>query len=472
MSFLSLQKRWTMTDGYRDVLAVGLPLVVSMASSTVMQFTDRIFLSHYSVDAIAAALPASIVNLLFLLFFMGVAGYANVFIAQYCGSSAPQRVGAALWQAIHFSLMGGVILALLWFAAPLMFSLGGHAATVVELEVIYFRVLTVGAVFGLLSSAISCFYSGRGITRPVMIANVVAMIVNIPLDYAMIYGVWGFPEMGIAGAGLATVSGWALTFLLLAAVTFTRKNDYLFGVLRNWRLDGELFMRMMRFGLPSGVNYFFEIFAITFFVFVIGRLGKVELAATNIVFSIDSLAFLPMLGLNIAVSTMVGQAIGAGKPDSAATAASSTLHLAMAWMFCIGVLFIIFPGALLDWFRPSDISVAEYGPIRDSGIILMRFVAFYCLFDAISLVYFGAVKGAGDTYFVMWAMVASCLTMVVAIVVIRLWFDAGLISLWFVLTAYAVSLSLSALLRYRGGKWRNMRVVEAAPPVEEHSAIR
>lgn len=463
MSFFSLQKRWAAPDGYRDVLAVGLPLVVSMASSTVMQFTDRIFLSHYSVDAIAAALPASMVNLLFLLFFMGVAGYANVFIAQYCGSFAQQRVGAALWQAVYFSLMGGGVLALLWFAAPFLFSFGGHPVAVVELEVLYFRVLTAGSVFALLSNAVGCFYSGRGITRPVMVANVIAMIVNIPLDYALIYGVWGFPEMGIAGAGLATVSGWALTFILLSAVAFTRKNDELFGVLRNWRFDSELFKRMMRFGLPSGVNYFFEIFAITFFVFVIGSLGKLELAATNIVFSINSLAFLPMLGLNIAVSTLVGQAIGAGNPDRAARSTSSTLHLAMAWMLCIGVMFVIFPGTLLDWFRPSDISVAEYGPIRDTGITLMRFVAFYCLFDALSLVYFGAVKGAGDTYFVMWAMVVSCFVMVVTIVAIRWWFEGGLIPLWFVLTAYAVLLSLSATLRYRGGKWRKMRVIESAP---------
>ncbi|MGX7948186.1 MATE family efflux transporter [Oleidesulfovibrio alaskensis] len=460
MFFSSLRARWGMPNGYRDVLGVGLPLVISMASSTVMQFTDRLFLSHYSVDAIAAALPAAIVNLLFLLFFTGVAGYANVFIAQYCGSAAPARVGAALWQAIHFSLMGGVLLALLWFVAPFMFSFAGHPAPVVRLEVIYFRVLTVGAVFMLLSSALSCFFSGRGLTRPVMVANIAAMIINIPLDYALIYGAWGLPELGIAGAGIATVAGWALTFFFLALATFTRRHDAMFGVLRNWRFERALFLRMMRYGLPSGVNYFFEIFAITFFVFVIGRLGRVELAATNIVFSIDSLAFLPMLGLNIAVSTMVGQAIGAGKPDAAGTAAMNTLHLALAWMLCIGVMFIIFPGVLLDMFRPQDVSVQEYVPIREAGVVLMRFVAFYCLFDALSLVFFGAVKGAGDTYFVMWAMVAGCACMVAVIVIMRLWFDAGLIALWVVLTCYAVALSLSALLRYRGGKWRSMKVVE------------
>ena len=93
-------KRWGGTGGYREVLAVGLPLVVSMGSSTVMLFTDRMFLANYSVDAIAAALPAGIASFLFVCFFMGVGGYVNVFVAQYTGARRGDRVGASLWQGV------------------------------------------------------------------------------------------------------------------------------------------------------------------------------------------------------------------------------------------------------------------------------------------------------------------------------------------------------------------------------------
>ncbi len=452
-----------MPNGYRDALRIGLPLVISMASSTVMQFTDRLFLSQYSMDAIAAAFPAAMANLLFLLFFTGVSGYTNVFIAQYCGSDAPHRVGAVLWQAIYFCLAGGCMLGFLWFVAPWLFLLAGHSPAIMELEIRYFRVLTMGSIFMLFGGAVGCFYSGRGVTRPVMLANLVAMVINIPLDYALIFGAWGMPEMGIAGAGIATVVGWAVTFIFLALPTFTQAHDRLFGVLRSWRFDRQLFMRMMRYGLPSGVNCFFEIFAIMFFVFAVGRLGGVELAATNIVFSIESIAFLPLLGLNIAVSTMVGQAIGAGKPDNAAIATSSTLHLALGGMLCSCILFVVFPGVLLDLFRPQDMSVADFLPVRELGTILMRFVAFYCLADAYALVYFGAVKGAGDTNFVMWAMTVSCVCMIVVMLGMQWVMDVDVITLWVILSVYGLGLCATAVARYHSGRWRGMRVVETPP---------
>ena len=106
-------ERWSKLNGYREVLAISLPLVASMGSFTVMQFTDRVFLANYSVDAIAAALPAGIASFTFISFFMGVANYTNVFVAQYTGARAFNRVGAALWQGIYFSLAAAAFLALM-----------------------------------------------------------------------------------------------------------------------------------------------------------------------------------------------------------------------------------------------------------------------------------------------------------------------------------------------------------------------
>ena len=97
-------ERWLKPNGYRQVLAISLPLVASMGSITLMQFTDRVFLSNYSLDAIAAALPAGIASFTFISFFMGVAQYTNAFVAQYTGAQAFNRVGAAVWQGIYFSL--------------------------------------------------------------------------------------------------------------------------------------------------------------------------------------------------------------------------------------------------------------------------------------------------------------------------------------------------------------------------------
>ncbi|NTV58779.1 MAG: MATE family efflux transporter, partial [Deltaproteobacteria bacterium] len=134
-----------------------------MGSFTVMQFTDRVFLANYSVDAIAAALPAGIVSFTLISFFMGVANYTNVFVAQYTGARAFNRVGASLWQGIYFSLGAAVLLALMVFLSDRIFDLIGHSPHIRSLEVAYFNVLTLGAGLVVLNSAIACFYTGRGL---------------------------------------------------------------------------------------------------------------------------------------------------------------------------------------------------------------------------------------------------------------------------------------------------------------------
>ena len=198
-------KRWNKPNGYRQLLAIGLPLVVSMGSQTFMLFTDRVFLAGYSLEAIAAALPAGITAFLFVSFFLGVTSYVNVFVAQYTGAGRPEMVATSLWQGIYFSLMAGVVMAGLFLLAPALFTWGGHPAEVQRLEVSYFRILMIHAIPALCGNVLSTFFSGRGLTRPLMVINMAGAAINIPLDYALINGFWFIPPLGIVGAGLATL---------------------------------------------------------------------------------------------------------------------------------------------------------------------------------------------------------------------------------------------------------------------------
>ena len=457
-------QRWSQPNGYRRVLSVGLPLVVSFGTTSLIHFTDRVFLANYSVDAIAASLPAGIVSFLAICFFMGVVGYVNVFVAQYMGAGAAERVGASLWQGLYFSFGASLILAALYFVAEPLFSLGGHPASVQRLEVIYFRILTLGAGSVVVATTLSCFYSGRGLTRPVMVINLAAAGLNIPLDYLLINGVGPFPELGIAGAGLATVASQALMVVLYGLAVFNKANDRLFAVRRSRAFDAALFGRMMRYGLPGGVQFFMDIFAFTFFVFMVGRLGRAELAATNIVLAISTLSFLPMIGLSIAVSTLVGQAVGAGRPQEGVQATISTLHITLAYMGLVGCLFVLLPGYLLVPFIDQGASPAAQAELARLGVLLLRFVAVYTLFDALTIIYMGALKGAGDIYFVMWAMgLASLLVLIGPVWVGQEFFGLGLYYIWSCVTLYVVLLGLTFRWRFRRGAWQKMRVIEAVP---------
>lgn len=459
--FRNIIARWNAPKGYREVLHIGLPLIVSMGSATVMQFTDRIFLGRYDLNAIAACMPASISNFLFMAFFMGVVSYVNVFVAQYTGSGKTNRVGSALWQGIYVSLLAGICMIFLALIAKPLFALAGHAPNVQIMEVSYFRVLCLGSGLNLVAVTLATFYSGRGLTRPVMLVNLVGMALNIPLDYALIFGLGPFPEMGIFGAGLATVISWGFCAALFAALVFSKDNERQFATRSSYRLDKDLFLRLLRFGLPSGAQFFIDIFAISFFVFIIGRLGTTELAATNIVFSLNHIAFLPMIGLHVAVETMVGQAVGGKRPEDGVRAAKSAVHLCFIYMAVVSLGFVLIGGPLMDLFQTRGLSAADYSPIRNTGIILLRIVALYSLFDAVAIIYFGALKGAGDTRFVMLLLVvASLLTLIIPTFLALVVFHSGIYTVWSFVAFYVLVLAGAALWRFKHGKWRSMRVIE------------
>ncbi len=453
--------RWSAPNGYRDVLRISLPLVASMGSITLMQFTDRMFLANHSVEAIAAALPGGIASFTTISFFMGVAGYTNTFVAQYTGAGAPERVGAALWQGIYFALGSAVVLASLVFAAGPLFDLIGHSTHIRALEVQYFSILTLGAGLVVLSAAMASFYTGRGLTRVVMVVHMAGAAVNIPLDYCLIHGKGPFPELGIAGAGLATVTASASIVLFLAVLIFAKANRHAFGTWPRTAFDRDLFGRLMRYGAPSGVQFFLEIFAIGFFVQMIGRLGDLELAASNIVLSIETLSFLPMVGFHIGNATLVGQAIGRGRPRDGEFATKSALHITLMYMGLVAALFVGAPQALLGLFKAGHQSAAEFAGTMRLGVPLMRFVALYCFFDALNLVFSGALKGAGDTRFIMWTIgILSLGVMILPVYTAVEVLGAGVLTVWVLATLYICGLGVAFWLRYLHGSWKHMRVIE------------
>lgn len=200
-----MQSRWR-TDGREgEVLRVALPLILSSSSWTIQHFMDRVFLTWYSPQSIAAAMPSGILLFTFLCFFLGTANYVNTFVAQYIGAGRPERVGAAIWQGVYFSLPAGAFVLCLMPFAGRLFALIGHAPDVQPDEVTYFRILCLSGWPSVLGAVLACFFTGRGMTWPVMWVSAVVTAIHVLLDYLWIFGHWGFPRAGIAGAAWASV---------------------------------------------------------------------------------------------------------------------------------------------------------------------------------------------------------------------------------------------------------------------------
>jgi MATE family multidrug resistance protein len=391
---------------------------------------------------------------------MGTAGYLSTFVAQYYGAKRYHRIGPALWQGVYVSLLGGlVIMCAIPFAEP-VFSLVGHSPLVQQNEVAYFQILCLGGGAYSASYALSGFFSGRGKTWPVLWVNAATTVVNLILDYALIFGHWGFPELGIRGAGIATVVAGAFSLVLFFALLCSGSNNDTFHTLKGWRLERDLFVRLLRYGFPSGVQFFLEMAGFTAFVLLVGRLGIASLAATNIAFNINTLAFMPMIGCGIAVSVLVGQYLGGDKPDRAQSVVYSGFHLTLVYMLSIAAAYVLVPDVFVAPFALRA-DPGGFSEIYGYSIVLLRFVAVYSVFDTMNIVFCSAIKGAGDTRYVMLVtVVLSVFVFVMPVYLAVVVFEFGLMVAWVFATAYIISLGFIFYLRFLGGKWRAMRVIE------------
>jgi len=306
-----------------------------------------------------------------------------------------------------------------------------------------------------------------------MWVNFTSVAVNIFLNWLWIFGNWGFPEMGIAGAAWATVVSYLVRAGLFFALMVRRKYRYEFGILSGCRFDRDVFFRLLRFGLPSGLTFSLDILVWSLFVALIGNLGVREFAATTVAFQINTLAFMPIIGIGIAVSTLVGQRLGDNNPDLAARSTWSAVHVTTLYMGTIAVLYWVVPGMFIAPFG-TRADPAEFPAIAELVAVLLKFVAVYTLFDGFIITVSGALKGAGDTRFPVAATLV--LSWAVLLIPIYTFYRMGYRSIrltWLFATIYIFILGLVMVLRFLWGKWRTMKVIEETPPphIIPHPAV-
>jgi len=455
----SMSYWWKRPCGGREVLRLAVPLVASTCFWTVMNFTDRMFLLWHSNTAMAAALPAGLLHFTILCLPFGIVTYLSTFVAQYHGAGRPHRVGVVLWQGVWLSLAACPVVLATVPAAPWAFGLLGHEPEVASAETAYFQALAFGAGGTLISTAFAAFFIGLGRTAVVMVVEGVACLLNAVLDYAWIFGQWGLPAWGIEGAAWATVvaqwSAVAMYGLVLRRVTYRRPYQLVAGC----RFDSAMMGRLLRFGSPSGLQFLLETAGFTLLILVVGRLGEEALVATNLAFNINCLVWMPIGGLGTAVATIVGQQLGRSRPELAARATWTAFSIALAYTGTLAVLYILGPDLFLAA-HASGIPPERFAGLRSTTILLLQFVAAYSLFDAMNLIFASAIKGAGDTRFVLaTALILSPMPVVASWLGIH-WLGAGLVWCWSAVTLGACLLGIIFLGRFIQGRWRHMRVIE------------
>jgi MATE family multidrug resistance protein len=328
------------------------------------------------------------------------------------------------------------------------------------LERVYFDVLLLGMFPAAASAALSGHFSGLGKTWTVLAVTAAATAVNAAFDYGLVFGAWGLPRMGITGAAAATVLSQVVSLAAYLALILRRREGDRFGFRSGWRFDPGLFRQLLRYGFPSGLQVFLETSGFTAFLLLVGGLGTDALAATNIAFSINHLAFMPMLGFGMAAAIMVGQRLGQNRPDLAETAAWSAFAMTFVYMTLLSAAFCFAPGMFLAPYSVQG-DPARFAPVAALAANLLKFIALYSLFDTANVVFAAAIKGAGDTRFALWASLSlSWGLMVVPSVVVLRFLGGTLYHLWAFATLYIVVIGVVFFARFLGGKWKSFRVIE------------
>jgi len=465
--------------GSKELLKLALPLIVSQSFMTVQVFVDTILLSWHNPLEMTASFPAIMWYWLFFGVLQVTAGYTSTFVAQYTGANRPHRVGIAVWQGIYFALIAGVVFLVVAPLSPLLISIAGPPPELHRPQTVYLRCLSFAALPMLVMAAVNGFFSGRGQTWTVLGIEAFGTVVNILLASVLIFGeqgitklglpgIPGTPALGIEGAGWATVAGSYAAALLAITLMLRKKFRDQYGTASGWRPERELFGRLMRFGGPAGMQVFLDVLVFHLFTLFVVKLGVAAAGATTLTVRLNMIAFLPMMGLGQAVCILVGQRLGENRPDLAEKSVYTGLKWSFGYMCLIALAYVGIPTLLVSPFKPDDPAKAEeFAQIVSVVPTLMLFVAIFSLTDAVNLTFALALRGAGDTKYVTMLTFILAWPLMVIPTALTVWLGGNVYWCWAFATAHIMGMSVCFWFRFRGGKWKSMRVIE--PGVAEQT---
>lgn len=443
-----------------EVLRIALPLVVSTGTFSIVLFMDRTMLLWHDGASMSASMAGGNLFWVCLCLPMGIVSMTGAIISQYVGAGQEQQVGRFLWQAVWLSLIVTPFYLILGSFAEPLFSLSGQASELIPLQSSYFRILMLGSTGMLIESALSGFFSGTERTRVIMWVSLFSGLVNLILDSALIFGVGPLPSFGIQGAAVASVlSLWFKAICYIALLT-RKSTSERYHILSGCIFDRRLIRRLLYFGFPAGLMHLVESGGFTAMMLRIGTFGDIPLRSTTMAINFNMVAFIPLVGISIAASVLVGRHLIASGAAAATQRVMVAIAIGVTYSLLWIIAYLVFPDTLLNFYQLKS---PDAGSIEASIIArtLLQFVSLYILFDAIQLILAGALRGAGDTWFVLLAGLTTSGTAIT----IGFIFEPATNPLywwWNVLSGWIITLAVVMTLRFLQGRWKSMKMIDTA----------
>jgi MATE family multidrug resistance protein len=451
-------RNYNKPGGMKEVLVMALPMIISTACDGVMTFTDRLFLARLGSEHMNAAMGGGVTMQMLMFFFIGLTGYSTALVAQYFGAGQKQNSSIAAFQAMIVTCLAWPVIILCEPLINTFFHIMKLSENQMALQEQYIHILALGSIFSMMRYTIGCYFTGIGKTRIVMGATILAMAVNVLLDYILIFGKMGFPAMGISGAAIATVSGGFCAMLVLIVVYLRRDNRREFLVTRSFRFNWPIMKNLLYYGYPAGLEMFLNFLAFSVMVAIFHSGGDVAATAATIMFNWDLVSFIPLLGIEIAVTSLVGRYMGAGSPDVAHQTAISAIKIGMFYSIVVLALFIFVPQWLVRIFSPSTPSLVfeEAVPV---AMHMIRIAALYVLAQSVMVATVGALRGSGDTHFTMIASVSANWLLIPMLYVTISIMGLSIVKSWLIMVIFYLFFCVILVRRFRSGKWKTKFVL-------------
>ena len=454
-------KKFKKNGDVKDVLVVALPMLLSMSFDTIMTFIDRLFLSKLGPAEMNAALGAGAVQLALTMFFTGAISYTTAMVAQRLGAKKTSDCARVFMQSVYLSLISVPLLYLTIPLGHLAFGMEHLPADQLEYQKTYFNILMFGGIINLVRNAAPCFFSGIGETKIVMKAAFVGMIVNVACNFVLIYGLGPIPALGVAGAAYGTLIGNLVSTIILFVKFFAKSCNSRFNTRSSFAFSWPLTRELLQKGIPSGVEMFLNMSAFQLMILMFHALGPDAATASSVMFNWDMVAYVPLMGLEVASTSLVGRYVGARDAAAATRSTYSGLKLGWGYSLIMGIFFVFLPGVLTDIFRPdvaeaSAEAIAIFDAARPMSIFMLRIATFYIFVEVLLVVYAGALRGAGDTVWVMFTCAIMNWCVSGALYVAAYIFHLPAHYAWIAVVAVYSTAPVIFWWRWKSGKWRHV----------------
>ena len=435
---------------YKKILRVALPAIAGLSSQMVVSLVDTAMVGR--LDEATYALAAMGIGVLatwaLISFFSSLATGIHVIVARKYGQADYVSCGITLNNSILIALVIGIIVAAVgvFFASPIahLFAadpiVGDYAS-----DYIFYRFL--GIPFFLISVSYRGFFFGISKTKIFMISGVITNLLNVIFNYMLIYGEFGLPRMGLAGAGLGSTFATVfdpMFYLVIMLLPSYRKR---FQNFKNLKIDKNIISAIFKISLPVSFQNVFILIGFLSFIAIIGLIGTVEQAATQAIISTLFISFLPCFGFGIAVQTLVGNNLGAGKYNLAKIYGFETAKVATVYTAILAVIFILIPQYVL-------LIVTNNQSIIEMAKPALRIAGFTQLFYGVGIVLANGLQAAGRTMYVMKGeVIANLLIFVPLSYFLGVYLGLGFTWAWVALPVYIIAYTTMMYIKFNSGNW-------------------